>query len=118
VNTDQVLFDLLGGNFDLGSFSALDSRRKEVRIPHEPELVRIATADGEHLAVIAQVANLSKSGIGLKLSKQLHLVAGTPLMVAFQWLIITGIVRYSRQSKSGSGPFELGLEISSTERIC
>ena len=117
MNPQQVLLELLGGISDLAPLSGVDSRRKELRIPQEPELVRIATIDGEYLPVVAQVANLSKSGIGLLMSRPLPLLPGTPLVVELRSLLITGIVRYSQLSKTGTGPFGLGLEISSAERI-
>jgi hypothetical protein len=117
MNIEQTILDLLHADSLTTSSLAGDCRRKEPRIPQEPSLVRIATDEGEFIPVIAQIANLSRSGIGLRTSKPVLLSPGTPLVIEVGSLLISGIVRYCARSRVGSGPYDLGLEVESVRRI-
>ncbi|MFL6414236.1 MAG: PilZ domain-containing protein [Bryobacteraceae bacterium] len=116
MDAEQTTFDLFQVDCGMSSVAA-DARRKEPRIAQEPTLVRVATENGEFLPLIAQVANVSKSGIGLKTSKPVPVPLGTPLLVEIRSTLVTGIVRYSVGTRGSAGPYDLGLEITSITRF-
>ncbi len=116
MQTEQAIFDLLHADPQLTT-TECDARRKEPRVPQEPALVRIATDTGDFTPIVAQIANLSKSGIGLRTSKPLPVSPGMSLVVEVRSFLVTGIVRYCVRSGTGKGPYDLGLEITSVLRI-
>jgi hypothetical protein len=116
MQSERTILDLLQA-LPATSGMAFDARRKELRIPQEPILVRIALDGGEFIPVIAELVNVSKSGIGLKTSRPLPIPPGTSLVVEIRSILITGTVRYCVPSRNPAGAYNVGLEITSIAGI-
>jgi hypothetical protein len=117
MNNEGVILDLLQDTGAAGSFTRGQGGRKEARIPWDPVLVRIAVEGGDFIPVSAQIVNMSKSGVGLLVTKQLHLRPGVTVVIELNSLLITGAIRHCVRSRVGAGPFYVGLRIENIEQI-